>query len=130
MSLRRVVGLDAIDLILHFGLTAVIMGGFIGTGLDGEEAAVIGSMVLGTSLVVLGIRRTLALRKLRREENLGLPTGEAAAQRIAELEQRVTDLESAQNRVYELEERLDFTERLLTREAEQRKLPVVEAPRP
>jgi hypothetical protein len=38
------------------------------------------------------------------------------AERIAELEQRVVELESVQARVYELEERLDFTERLLARE--------------
>jgi hypothetical protein len=44
----------------------------------------------------------------------GLSTGEMAAERIAEVEARLAELESRQDRLLELEERLDFAERLLT----------------
>ena len=40
---------------------------------------------------------------------------EPAAERLAELEMRLEELEASQARVAELEERLDFTERLLAR---------------
>ena len=38
---------------------------------------------------------------------------------MAELELRVSELEAAQHRVMDLEERLDFAERLLTQRADQ-----------
>ena len=43
---------------------------------------------------------------------------EPAARSLAELEQRVAELEAGQAHLQELEERLDFAERLLTRAAE------------
>jgi hypothetical protein len=44
-------------------------------------------------------------------------------QRLADIEHRLADLEAREARVAELEERLDFAERLLTREAASRHLP-------
>ena len=44
-------------------------------------------------------------------------------QRLGEIEQRLADLESRESRVAELEERLDFAERLLARESAARQLP-------
>jgi hypothetical protein len=67
-------------------------------------------ILTGLSLLVLAVRRSIALGS---KERRGLTTGEMAAERIAELEQRLEELESAQARVAELEERLDFAERLL-----------------
>ena len=77
-------------------------------------------MLTGLSLLVLGVRRSIALRTMERR---GLGTGEMAAERIGELEQRMAELEAAQARVAELEERVDFAERMLTQaSAEQRAL--------
>jgi hypothetical protein len=67
-------------------------------------------VIVGASLVVLSVRRSIALRRFGQT---GLTTGEMAAERIAELEQRVAELEAAQAQVAELNERLDFAERLL-----------------
>jgi hypothetical protein len=64
---------------------------------------------------VLAIRRHLALRR----GELGETTGELGARQLAELDMRVSELEAAQLRVMELEERVDFAERLLTRRPEQ-----------
>jgi hypothetical protein len=114
--LRRTFGLDGVDLLIHFGVTAALIG-FVAME-NGPEGLL--PALLGVSLLVLGVRRSLALRAAGRR---GLSTGEMAAERIAELEQRMADLEEAQARVAELEERLDFTERLLARSVEQRVLP-------
>lgn len=117
MSIRSTLGLDWFDLVLHMLITAALMFA-IGAPLGGgEEAIVVGSIILAGSLVVLAIRRSLLLRRQRRT---GVTTGEMAAERIAELEQRVGELESAQGRLAELEERLDFTERLLARSGAER----------
>ncbi len=121
MSLKAKLGLDGFDLAIQGALTAVLMGLFIGVGGGDEEGVAFAAMVLSGSLVILAIRRSLAMRKQRRLEGDGV-----AEQRVVELEQRVADLEAAQARMYELEERLDFTERLLAREADLRKLPAGE----
>lgn len=123
MSFKSVVGLDAVDVVIHVGITALLVGGLLTTAHGGDEAAMIGTTVTTASLVVFAVRRALALRRQARSQ---LTTGEVAAERIHGLEQRVAELESAQVRVYELEERLDFAERLLAREADGRKLPAPE----
>ncbi|HYN19500.1 MAG TPA: hypothetical protein VE078_00965 [Thermoanaerobaculia bacterium] len=112
---RRTLGLDAVDLILHLGVTLALMA-WVAMANGPEEML---PVLTGASLVVLGIRRHVALSAMERR---GLTGGEMAAERIAELEQRMEELEAAQARVAELEERLDFTERLLARSAEPRPL--------
>ena len=112
--LRRHFGLDGFDLVVHVGLTIMFMLFVAMSGGDEELFPVI----IGGSLIVLAIRRRIALKA---GANVGLTTGEMAAERIAELEDRVAELESAQAEVAELAERLDFAERLLaqgTRDAE------------
>jgi hypothetical protein len=74
--------------------------------------------VFAASFVVLAVRRARALR--RRTE---LDTESAPARQIAELEDRVAELEAVQGRMLELEERLDFAERMLARESERLRLP-------
>ena len=103
---RRNIGLDGFDLALHVGVTFTLMA-WVGISNGPEEMFV---MITGASLIVLGIRRSLALRKGGQQ---GLTTGEMEAERIAELEQRVAELEAAQAHVADLAERLDFAERLL-----------------
>lgn len=63
--------------------------------------------VAGATLVLYPIARALA----RRLEGRG--TSPELLAQVDELRERVRDLEVAQQRVLELEERLDFTERLL-----------------
>ncbi|HEV8598273.1 MAG TPA: hypothetical protein VGQ69_02840 [Gemmatimonadales bacterium] len=111
---RRVFGLDGFDIALHAMITGIVLF-WIGAVNDrGEDQIIFGSMALVTSLLVLGVRRRLALN---RQERLG--STQADMVRLAELEQRVAELEFDRARLLELEERLDFTERLLATNKEQ-----------
>jgi hypothetical protein len=103
---RRNIGLDGFDLVVHIGVTCMLMF-WVGMSNGPEELF---PVITGGSLIVLGIRRSFALRKAGHP---GLTTGEMEAERIAELEQRVADLEATQAQVADLAERLDFAERLL-----------------
>jgi hypothetical protein len=104
-------GLDWVDLGVH-----VVVTGIIAAAIDSlTPNAVREPLILGTvgaSVLLFALRRSLALRRARLEP-VGLSSGEMAAERIHELEQRVADLELGQSRMAELEERLDFAERLL-----------------
>jgi hypothetical protein len=108
-TFRDIVGIDVVDFLIQAAVTIAFMG-FVGVT-NGPEGLY--PVTFGVSVIVLGIRRRLALKG---RNDRGLTTGEMHAERIAELEQRMVELESVQARVYELEERLDFTERLLARE--------------
>jgi len=63
--------------------------------------------VAGIALVLYPIAKALA----RRLEGRGV--SQDLLQQVDDLRERVRDLEASQHRVAELEERLDFTERLL-----------------
>jgi hypothetical protein len=104
---KRVFGLDAFDLGLQALVTGVVLF-WISEANSHNDAVIMGSMASIASLVVLGIRRRLALRGGERRI-----AGEFDEQRLAELELRVAELELDRARIAELEERLDFTERLL-----------------
>jgi len=104
---KRVFGLDAFDLGLQAVITGVVLF-WISEANGHPDAVIMGSMAAVASLVVLGIRRRLALRGGERRAAI-----EFDAERLAELEARVADLELDRARVGELEERLDFAERLL-----------------
>jgi hypothetical protein len=78
--------------------------------------------ILVTSIITIAVAVTIILRGpfgkgLARAMELGAGAALPPEQegRIAQLEQRVADLESVHGRLTELEERLDFAERLLTR---------------
>lgn len=107
-SLKRVLGMDAFGLFIHVGITICALG-FVAVS-DGPEEMY--PLLTGASLLMLAVRRWLARRE---PGGTGEITGEAppAGVRIADLEQRVAELESVQERIFELEERLDFSERLL-----------------
>jgi hypothetical protein len=107
---RRNIGLDGFDLVVHIGVTCMLMF-WVGMSNGPEELF---PVITGGSLIVLGIRRSFALRKAGHP---GLTTGEMEAERIAELEQRVAELEATQAQVADLAERLDFAERLLAQSA-------------
>ena len=75
------------------------------------------AMVVGTALVLFPIARAIA----RRLEGRG--GDQELLQQIEELRERVRDLEASQHRVAELEERLDFTERLLAQRRDVEQFP-------
>ncbi len=110
-------GLDAVDVALHLTATGSLVAGFAVSFAVDHPLPLIPAGILCASLILLAIRRAFVRKSAA---PAGLTTGEMAAERIAELEQRVADLETAQARVYELEERLDFAERLLARGPEER----------
>lgn len=113
----RGLGLDVVDVGIHVFVTicvAVMLG-----EASGSKDDIVIPMVFAASGMVFAFRRNLALRK----QPPGLTTGQAEAERMADLELRVADLEQVHYRLAELEERLDFSERLLaqqTRGAEAR----------
>ncbi len=104
--LRKNLGLDGFDLVIHVGLTCMLIA-LVAMSNGPEEMF---PVITGLSMLVLAIRRRFALKSGVRT---GLTTGEMAAERIAELEERMAELEVQQGQVAELAERLDFAERLL-----------------
>lgn len=76
----------------------------------------VGSVFLGWKLI------GPLMQALARRLAPGTVTDRAATD-LAELRARVQELEAQQGRVQELEERLDFTERLLAQHREQARLP-------
>ncbi|HEU4827662.1 MAG TPA: hypothetical protein VFT04_00570 [Gemmatimonadales bacterium] len=110
MSVKSRIGLDGFDLFIHLAITACIFATMAITGAEEELF-----LLLAASLAVLTVRRRLALRRAPAEQAEG-------DSRVEELEHRVAELEAGQYRMMEIEERLDFAERLLTRDAEARKL--------
>jgi hypothetical protein len=111
--IKRAIGLDWFDLLIHVGITGMVMivVGTASRGPDGDGAI---AAVVAVSLGLLAWRRSRALKSRPAET-----TGEVQAERLALMEDRIADLEQAQQRLMELEERLDFTERLLVRQREQ-----------
>jgi hypothetical protein len=109
MGLKRWLGLDGVDVAIHAGVTICLMS-VVGVTAGPEELF---PVILMGSIVLFGIRRKLALRRGTIDQG---PEGD----RLAEVEDRVHYLEGLQDRVTELEERLDFAERLLTKQQNER----------
>jgi hypothetical protein len=110
--MKRWLGMDLIDLAIHVFVTICIGVVAVEAGATGPDEEIVLAGIFATSAIVFGIRRHFGLRKLQNEP---LP-GEVAAERIADLEIRVAELELAQDRLALLEERVDFSERLLVQE--------------
>ena len=107
--MKRSTGLDWLDVLIHGGVTVMLaIAG--GTAVSGAGEGVVVASVFATSLAVLGVRRWWAKRHAP-----ALPMDDDALARIEQLEARVADLEAGQVRMLELEERVDFAERLLAR---------------
>lgn len=113
--IREIFGLDGKDITIHVGLTvvvAVVAGGAGGEfNYDGDAAAMI---LLAASTALLGLR--MLLGRMDRPATPA-PRGQEALQ---ELDERLYELEQERARLHELEERVDFTERLLVSEREKR----------
>lgn len=119
--MRRPTALDWLGATVIWGVSSVVFGVFLseGIGFD-EEVGVIACLGMFMSGIVAA--RLWVLRQPEREPNSlrrsGLTTGEATLDRLDELELRLSDVETLHARIADLEERLDFSERLLTRPAE------------
>lgn len=123
---RENLGLDFFDVAVHVVVTGFILGFIDSSGFGRvQEGMMFG--VAGASLVLLSIRRRLALKRAANSPP-GLTTGQMAAARLEDLEARVGQLEAAEVRIVELEERLDFAERMLAQSSGERS--VLERGRP
>lgn len=107
MSVRSTFGIDGFDLFVHMAVTiaTIIVTGPV---MQWHPSVALGLVPI-TSLLFLSWRRKQGLASMPPE-----PVGEVTAQHVYELEERVAELESMQFRMQELEERVDFAERLLT----------------
>ena len=111
--MKRWLGIGFVDFAIQAAITFCAIGIFVdGPGVR-DEVVIFG--VLGISVLVLAVRRYYAMRR----GDLGESTGEVGARQMAEIELRVSELEAAQHRVMDLEERLDFAERVLSQRADQ-----------
>ena len=116
MSLiKRTFGLDGVEILIHAGVTFCLMAlaDMAQSSGNGEGVAIVGAV----SLVVFGIRRQWALKHLP-----PVTTGDLAAERVADLDARLHEMDQLQFRVQDLEERLDFAERLLAQAREPERL--------
>jgi hypothetical protein len=114
--MKRWLGIDGVDFVIQAAITicvAVVLGS---SAAPRVEEVMVGS-TFAVSFGVLGLRRYFA----RKRGELGKPTA-SSREDMLDLEQRVAELEAAQQRIYELEERVDFAERLLARNTEAREL--------
>jgi hypothetical protein len=114
---KRAVGLDFFDVLLH---AAVTMAGLVFFGVSDAPEELFPAGV-AVSLVALGVRRHFALKKAAREGE-GLTSGQMAALRLEEIEQRLAELDAAHARIAELEGRVEFAERLLSQASGERRL--------
>src|SRR6185369_5356917 len=97
---------------VHLVVTAGVMAAVVDATRSPGPMALVG--VAG--LVVLAVRRRVALAAMeKRGEISGEPSG---AYRLADVEGRLAELETLHARVAELEERVDFSERLLASKGE------------
>ncbi len=76
----------------------------------------------GTVLVMFGLYRTVNRALERRHERKMGGSGGASRNEIERLTSRIEVLEESTERMQELEERMDFTERVLTQQKERDRL--------
>jgi tetrahydromethanopterin S-methyltransferase subunit G len=84
--------------------------------------ALVGSLFFLSIAAVIILRGPLGKAWARRIEGPGA-AGAVAPAELEELRSRLDDMEQQVGRVHELEERLDFTERMLAQQREQARLP-------
>jgi hypothetical protein len=115
MSIRSTFGMDGFDLTVHLLVT---LFAFLALGPGMELAPFIALGVVPiVSLLILAWRRRRGLATMVPEA-----PGELDAARVYEIEARLRELETLQERFLELEERVDFAERLLARETDAQRL--------
>jgi hypothetical protein len=102
----------------HGHLLGLLAAGAVGWFFEATDAFTRGSSdanwAAPLAVYLVGATGLHLLRRLRSGgERTGLTTGEMHAERLAEAEARLDQLEAAHARINELEERLEFAERLL-----------------
>jgi len=106
-------GLDWPAIVVHAVVTilaAAAMAEAVGSAGNRDDVVAPLTLAAGTLLFEWRRRRALAATP-----PVGLTTGEVQAERLDEVEARLAEVELLHARVAELEERLDFSERLLAR---------------
>jgi hypothetical protein len=102
----------------HGHLLGLLAAGAVGWFFEATDAFTRGTTdanwAAPLAVYLVGATGLHLLRRLRSGgERTGLTTGEMHAERLAEAEARLDQLEVAHARIIELEERLEFAERLL-----------------
>jgi hypothetical protein len=106
---KRVFGLHPVDFVIHF-----VAGGFIVGALgDAAHNDVIPMLATAVLLGAYAWRRQRAVARL--PAGSGMTSGEV---RLAELDAQAEELHEVRTRMAELEERLDFAERMLAQQRE------------
>ncbi len=106
-------GVSAGSAVLHFGLTllaAAVVGRLVAAGSD---LVIPAQSLPGLAITGVGIISVLLFEWRRRRARAGLTTGQMLAQRLADVERRESEVDAVHARLAELEERLDFSERML-----------------
>lgn len=114
---KRMFGVDFFDTFVHLGVSLAIMALVAKEARQPEPVVLLGC----ASLVIYAFRRRYALRGMKRANEVSGETTTGVHQRL-DNEARLQELESLYGRVAELEERVDFAERLLARKDEPMKL--------
>ena len=114
---KRFFGLDPFDTVVHVGVTLAILVAVRANTNQIDEVIAVGV----ASAVLFSIRRHFALKRLARGAEVSGETTTGVHRKL-ETEDRLQELETLYGRVAELEERLDFTERLLATKDEPAKL--------
>lgn len=111
---RRQFGLHPVDMAIH-----AFAGGFLVAGIDEAfHTDSITLIALAGVILVYAWRRDRALAK--HPGAAGMTSGEV---RLAELDAQAEELHEMRTRMAELEERVDFTERMLAKAREPEQLP-------
>ncbi len=115
--IREIFGIDGKDIVIHVGVSvvvAVIVGGAGGEfNYDGDGVA---TLLLAASAALLVARIFIGRSKQRALPDAGGPA------ELEELDDRLYQLEQERARLHELEERVDFAERLLSQAREPERL--------
>lgn len=110
--MSRRFGMDAWAIGVHAFVTicaAVALGEAAGSADD-----IVIPLTFASSAVLFEWRRRRALAE---QGPVGLTSGEVAAHRLADVEDRMAELDLLHARIMELEERVDFAERIVARGA-------------
>lgn len=102
------IGAAALSAVASSATGMVLVRG-LGAPDDLGFAVMVGMFVAG----VAGTRHWVRTRPAGDPTRVGLSTGEAVLTRFDEMELRMSEMEALHERVTDLEERLDFSERLL-----------------
>lgn len=112
-------GPDVISGVVQAALTFVIATFAAQVVMESGGPIVIPQGVVAAMTMVIVGGASATLWAWRKRRSPGLTTGQMLAERLAEVERRETEVDAVHARLAELEERLDFSERLLMKHESQ-----------